>query len=33
VDRALAERGVEGLRFYDGITHLSMFSLPKYARF
>jgi spermidine synthase len=32
VDRALGERGVDGLRFYDGITHLSMFSLPKYAR-
>jgi spermidine synthase len=32
VDRALAERGVDGLRFYDGTTHLSMFSLPKYAR-
>jgi spermidine synthase len=32
VDRAHAERGVDGLRYYDGITHLSMFSLPKYAR-
>ena len=32
VDRALAERGVDGLRFYDGTTHISMFSLPKYAR-
>ena len=32
VDRALDGRGVEGLRFYDGTTHLSMFSLPKYAR-
>ena len=32
VDRALEERGVEGLRFYDGTTHLSMFALPKYAR-
>ncbi len=32
VDRVLAERGVEGLRFYDGTTHLSMFALPKYAR-
>jgi spermidine synthase len=32
VDRAISERGVAGLRFYDGITHLSMFSLPKYAR-
>ena len=32
VDRALSGRGVGGLRFYDGITHVSMFSLPKYAR-
>jgi hypothetical protein len=23
---------VDGLRFYDGITHRSMFALPKYAR-
>jgi spermidine synthase len=32
IDRALAERGLGHLRFYDGITHLSMFALPKYAR-
>jgi spermidine synthase len=32
VDRQISDRGVAGLRFYDGITHLSMFSLPKYAR-
>jgi spermidine synthase len=32
IDRLLAERHVRGLRFYDGITHLSMFALPKYAR-
>ncbi|MGE3910243.1 MAG: spermidine synthase [Chloroflexota bacterium] len=33
VDRVLSARGMEdGLRFYDGTTHLSMFSLPKYAR-
>lgn len=32
VDRALDERGVQGLRFYDGVTHVSMFSLPRYAR-
>ena len=32
IDRALAERGIDDLRFYDGITHRSMFSLPKYAR-
>jgi spermidine synthase len=33
IDSVLAERGIDvGLRFYDGTTHLSMFSLPKYAR-
>jgi spermidine synthase len=32
VDRVLSARGVDGLRFYDGITHVSVFSLPKYAR-
>jgi spermidine synthase len=32
VDQLLAERRVDGLRFYDGITHRSMFALPKYAR-
>lgn len=32
IDRALGERRVAGLRFYDGTTHLSMFALPKYAR-
>ena len=32
VDSALAQRSVEGLRYYDGITHQSMFSLPKDAR-
>jgi spermidine synthase len=32
VDRVLAERGLGQLRYYDGTTHLSMFSLPKYAR-
>jgi spermidine synthase len=32
IDAALARRGVTGLRFYDGITHQSMFSLPKVAR-
>jgi hypothetical protein len=32
-DSVLRERGVDaGLRFYDGTTHLSMVSLPKYAR-
>jgi spermidine synthase len=33
VDRALAARGLDTtLRFYDGTTHQSMFSLPKDAR-
>jgi spermidine synthase len=32
VDRTIAERQLDGLRFYDGTTHLAMFSLPKYAR-
>jgi spermidine synthase len=33
IDGVLHERGVaDGLRFYDGTTHLSMVSLPKYAR-
>jgi spermidine synthase len=32
VDRTIADRQLDGLRFYDGTTHLSMFSLPKYAR-
>ena len=33
IDRELDRRGLQELRFYDGITHRSMFSLPKYARF
>jgi spermidine synthase len=32
IDGELSARGVASLRFYDGTTHLSMFSLPKYAR-
>jgi spermidine synthase len=33
IDRILGERGLDAdLRFYDGTTHLSMVSLPKYAR-
>lgn len=32
VDRRLAERVGEPLRFYDGETHLSMFMLPRYVR-
>ncbi|MCC6174739.1 MAG: spermidine synthase [Chloroflexi bacterium] len=33
VDTILSERGIApALRFYDGISHTSMFALPKYAR-
>ena len=32
VDGCLAERGVEGLRFYDGTTHDALFKLPKFLR-
>ena len=32
VDRRIAERVGGGLRFYDGITHRGMFSVPKYLR-
>jgi spermidine synthase len=32
VDRKIKERGVAGLKFYDGTTHRGMFSLPRYVR-
>lgn len=32
VDKRLSERGVNGLKFYDGETHLGMFSVPKDIR-
>lgn len=32
IDRRIAERGVSGLRFYDGTTHQGIFALPKYMR-
>ncbi|MEW6033328.1 MAG: polyamine aminopropyltransferase [Chloroflexota bacterium] len=32
VDRVIAERRVNGLRFYDGLTHVHLFSLPKHLR-
>ena len=32
VDARLEDRGVGGLRHYDGETHTGMFSLPKYLR-
>ena len=32
VDARLGDRGIRGLRHYDGETHTGMFSLPKYLR-
>ena len=32
VDRDLKTRSVDGLKMYDGISHQSMFQLPKYTR-
>ena len=32
VDARLSDRGIGGLRHYDGETHTGMFSLPKYLR-
>jgi len=32
VDHTIEERGLIGLRHYDGITHQNMFSLPRYIR-
>ncbi len=32
VDRRIAARALTGLRFYDGLTHQGMFSLPRYIR-
>ena len=32
VDRRLAERGLTGLRHYDGVCHQGMFGLPRYIR-
>ncbi len=32
VDRRLEQRGVRGLRFYDGQTHTQLFALPRYVR-
>jgi spermidine synthase len=32
VDATLERRGLRDLRFYDGITHTTMFGLPRYAR-
>jgi len=32
VDRRIADRDVQALKFYDGITHRHLFSLPKHVR-
>jgi spermidine synthase len=32
VDKAITAKAVKGLKFYDGITHRGMFSLPRYIR-
>jgi spermidine synthase len=32
VDKNISAKGIKGLKFYDGITHRGMFSLPKYIR-
>jgi spermidine synthase len=32
VDNRITTRSLTGLRFYDGLTHQGMFSLPKYIR-
>lgn len=32
IDKRISERSLSNLRFYDGISHQGMFSLPKYIR-
>ncbi len=32
VDKRISDRSLAGLKFYDGLTHQGMFSLPKYLR-
>jgi spermidine synthase len=32
VDGRIKERGLGGLKFYDGVTHRGIFSLPRYVR-
>ena len=32
IDNRISARSLSGLKFYDGITHQGMFSLPKYLR-
>lgn len=31
-DSILSDRSISGLRFYHGLTHQGIFSLPKYLR-
>ena len=32
VDKMISDRALNGLKFYDGLTHQGMFSLPKHLR-
>ena len=32
IDERITSRSIKGLRFYDGLSHQGMFSLPKYIR-
>ncbi|MFC1935070.1 fused MFS/spermidine synthase, partial [Chloroflexota bacterium] len=32
IDRRITARSLDGLKFYDGLTHQGIFSLPKYLR-
>jgi spermidine synthase len=32
VDKVITKRSLKGLKFYDGISHRGMFSLPRYVR-
>lgn len=32
VDQRLADRGVKGLKYYDGVTHEGIFKVPKFLR-
>jgi spermidine synthase len=32
IDDRIADRGINHLKFYDGLTHQAVFSLPKHLR-
>jgi spermidine synthase len=32
VDKRIKARGIADLKFYDGLTHMQMFTLPKHMR-